>query len=40
MLICARVLAEQGGGFVVAAGGDVPAMVPLPVAGLLSVESA
>jgi adenine deaminase len=40
MLICARVLAEHGGGFVVVADGDVRAFLPLPVAGLLSLESA
>jgi adenine deaminase len=40
MLICTRVLAEHGGGFVVVADGDVRAFLPLPVAGLLSLESA
>jgi adenine deaminase len=40
MLVCARALAEKGGGFVVAAGGEVRAFVPLPIAGLLSRESA
>jgi adenine deaminase len=40
MLICAKALAEHGGGFVVVARGDVQAVVPLPVAGLLSCESA
>jgi adenine deaminase len=40
MLIAARALAEQGGGFVVAAGGSVRAILPLPVAGLLSTEDA
>ena len=40
MLICTKVLAEHGGGFVVVAEGDVRALVPLPVAGLLSRESA
>jgi adenine deaminase len=40
MLICAKVLAEHGGGFVVVARGEVAAVVPLPVAGLLSGESA
>jgi adenine deaminase len=40
MLVCARALAECGGGFVVAAEGGVQARLPLPVAGLLSVESA
>jgi adenine deaminase len=40
MQACARALAEQGGGFVLVAGGQVRAFVPLPVAGLLSVEAA
>ena len=40
MLICAHALAEQGGGFVAVADGAVQAIVPLPVAGLLSLESA
>jgi adenine deaminase len=40
MLICARALCEHGGGFVVVSKGEVQAVVPLPVAGLLSVESA
>ncbi len=40
MLVCAHSLAEHGGGFVVAAEGAVQAMLPLPVAGLLSLESA
>jgi adenine deaminase len=40
MLVCAQALAEHGGGFVVAAHGAVQAILPLPVAGLLSVESA
>ena len=40
MLVCASALAEKGGGFVVAAGGEVRAFVPLPIAGLLSRESA
>ena len=40
MLVCAKVLAEHGGGFVVVADGEVQAFVPLPVAGLLSFESA
>jgi adenine deaminase len=39
MLICAHVLAEHGGGFVAVADGAVQAVVPLPVAGLLSLES-
>jgi adenine deaminase len=40
MLTCARALAEHGGGFVAAAEGAVQAVVPLPVAGLLSLEGA
>ena len=40
MLACARALADKGGGFVLAAGGEVRAFVPLPIAGLLSRESA
>jgi len=40
MLVCARALAEHGGGFVVAAGGIVQAILPLPFAGLLSLEDA
>ncbi len=35
-----RALAESGGGFVAAAGGEVRALLPLPLAGLLSVERA
>jgi adenine deaminase len=40
MLVCVRALAEHGGGFVAAAGGDVMSILPLPIAGLLSLESA
>jgi adenine deaminase len=40
MLTCARALAEHGGGFVVVAEGSVRALLPLPVAGLLSLEAA
>jgi adenine deaminase len=40
MLVCARALAESGGGFVVASEGEVRARLPLPLAGLLSLESA
>jgi adenine deaminase len=40
MLVCARALAEQGGGFVAAASGNVQAILPLPVAGLLSLDDA
>ncbi len=38
--LCTRALAEQGGGFVLASGGEVRAFVPLPIAGLLSTKSA
>src|SRR5262249_40993088 len=40
MLVCARALAEQGGGFVVASSGSLRALLPLPVAGLLSLRDA
>ncbi len=40
LLTCARALGEMGGGFVVAASGEVKARLPLPLAGLLSLESA
>jgi adenine deaminase len=40
MLVCARALEENGGGFVVVAGGSIQAILPLPVAGLLSLEPA
>ena len=40
MLACARALADSGGGFVVASGGAITALLPLPVAGLLSTEPA
>jgi adenine deaminase len=40
MLVAARALGEHGGGFVVASGGAVRAILPLPVAGLLSIEDA
>ena len=40
MLVCARALAEHGGGFVAASDGAVRALLPLPVAGLLSLEDA
>jgi adenine deaminase len=39
LLVCVRALQESGGGFVVAADGEVRALLPLPVAGLLSRES-
>ena len=38
MLACVKALAETGGGFVVVANGEVQALLPLPVAGLLSRE--
>jgi adenine deaminase len=40
MLACVRALAESGGGFVASAGGEVRAMLPLPIAGLLSESHA
>ncbi|MFB3137782.1 MAG: adenine deaminase [Phycisphaerales bacterium] len=40
MLACARAMEETGGGFVVSAGGAISAQLPLPVAGLMSAESA
>jgi adenine deaminase len=40
MLGCVRALAETGGGFVVVAEGELKARLPLPFAGLLSVENA
>jgi adenine deaminase len=40
MLACARAIEDTGGGFVAAAGGVIMAMLPLPVAGLLSTEPA
>ncbi len=40
MLTCARAIEETGGGFVVASGATVTAMLPLSLAGLLSTESA
>jgi adenine deaminase len=40
MLLCARALAESGGGFVVASEGEIQARLPLPLAGLLSLEPA
>ncbi len=40
MLACARALAESGGGFVAAMDGEVRALLPLPVAGLLSTATA
>ncbi len=40
MLACARAIEDAGGGFVVASGGAVTALVPLPVAGLLATEPA
>ncbi len=40
MAACARALAESGGGFVVVSGGEARARLPLPFAGLLSLEPA
>jgi adenine deaminase len=40
MLACLRALEKSGGGFVVSAEGTVRAHLPLPIAGLLSEESA
>ncbi len=40
MLACVRSLEESGGGFVVAAEGEIKARLPLPIAGLLSREGA
>jgi adenine deaminase len=40
MLACVRALAEAGGGFAVASGGEARALLPLPVAGLLSTADA
>jgi adenine deaminase len=40
MLVCARALAQAGGGLVAAAAGHVQAILPLPVAGLLSLDDA
>jgi adenine deaminase len=40
MLVCAQAIAQMGGGFVVASGGEVKARLPLPLAGLLSMNSA
>jgi adenine deaminase len=40
MLICVHALEKSGGGFVVAAEGTVRSQLPLPIAGLLSTESA
>jgi adenine deaminase len=39
MLACARALVESGGGFVVVSEGEIRARLPLPFAGLLSLES-
>ncbi len=40
MLACARAIEDAAGGFVVVSGGTVRALLPLPVAGLLSTEPA
>jgi adenine deaminase len=39
MLVCVKAMAEKGGGYVVARDGRVQAMLPLPFAGLLAVDS-
>jgi adenine deaminase len=39
-MACVRSLAESGGGFVVASEGAVRARLPLPFAGLLSLDGA
>lgn len=38
MLVCVKALTESGGGFAVASGGELRARLPLPFAGLLSLE--
>ncbi len=40
LLACVRALAESGGGFVAALDGQVEALLPLPLAGLISLEDA
>ena len=40
MMACVRAIEEMGGGFVISAGGQVRARLPLPIAGLLSTENA
>ena len=40
MLACVRALADAGGGFVAAIDGAVEALLPLPLAGLISLGSA
>ncbi len=40
MLACSTAIAELGGGWVVVSGGKVIASLALPIAGLLSIESA
>jgi adenine deaminase len=40
MLACVEALACNGGGFVAAAGGQLLAELPLPVAGLMSTQDA
>ncbi len=39
MTACVKALQESGGGFVVCAGGEVRALLPLPIGGLLSPMS-
>lgn len=40
MTLAANTLIEKGGGFVVVEGGEIKALVELPIAGLLSLKSA
>jgi adenine deaminase len=40
MVACVRALQDSGGGFVVASGGQVRFLLPLPVAGLMSTAGA
>ena len=40
MLACVLALAKEGGGFVAAIGGEARALLPLPIAGLLSTAGA
>src|SRR5207248_357043 len=40
MLLCVEALRESGGGWVAAADGAVRALLPLPVAGLMSTDDA
>jgi adenine deaminase len=40
LLTCVRALAKSGGGWVAASDGEVRALLPLPVAGLMSTADA